>query len=178
MVISAAMKPVIRLGDPTSHGGKVVSASSTTTMFGKAVALVGDSVTCPQQGHTNCVIVEGDPTWTVGGKGVALDGHAVSCGAKLISTLGSVMRSYEGSGAAIVGAAASTSAAIQLAESKDEDLEYFFVAQRDDGSPAKLAYRIDSGDEKLHEGELCGEGKTSAFPMNKAGEPTFWIPMV
>ncbi|WP_080963984.1 PAAR domain-containing protein [Chromobacterium subtsugae] len=103
------MKRIIRLGDPTDHGGKVVSASSTTTMFGKPVALVGDAVTCPQQGHVNCTIVEGDPSWTVGGKGVALEGHKVSCGATLISTMGEVGRSYEGSGAASAGAAAASS---------------------------------------------------------------------
>ncbi|MDN0074153.1 PAAR domain-containing protein [Crenobacter sp. SG2303] len=81
------MKPAIRLGDPTSHGGSVVSAASSTTLFGKPVACVGDKVSCPQQGHSNCTIVEGDSTWLVGGKPVALDGHKTSCGAALISTL-------------------------------------------------------------------------------------------
>ncbi|MBP4052024.1 PAAR domain-containing protein [Chromobacterium violaceum] len=84
------MKPVIRIGDPTDHVGNVTSASSTTTAFGKPIALVGDRVSCPRQGHTNCTIVEGDSSWTVDGKAVALEGHAVSCGAKLISTLGQV----------------------------------------------------------------------------------------
>lgn len=81
------MKRVIRLGDPTSHGGQVVSAASTTTLFGKQVALLGDKVTCPQQGHVNCTIVEGDGSWLVGCKPVALEGHKVSCGAALISTM-------------------------------------------------------------------------------------------
>lgn len=92
------MKRVIRLGDPTDHGGFVTGASATTSMFGKQVALIGDPVSCPQQGHVNCVIVEGDPSWTVGGRGVALEGHKVSCGATLISTMPEVGRSYEGSG--------------------------------------------------------------------------------
>lgn len=81
------MKRIIRLGDPTSHGGTVVSAASSTVLFGKPVALLGDQVTCPQQGHSNCTIVEGDSSWLVGGKPVALEGHKVSCGATLISTL-------------------------------------------------------------------------------------------
>ncbi|OHX20089.1 PAAR domain-containing protein [Chromobacterium sphagni] len=81
------MKAAIRLGDPTDHGGKVVSAASCTTLFGKQVACIGDSVTCPKDGHVNCTIVEGDGGWLVGGKAVALDGHKVSCGATLISTL-------------------------------------------------------------------------------------------
>ena len=81
------MKRVIRLGDPTDHGGHVVSAAASTSLFGKQVACLGDAVTCPQQGYSNCTIVEGDGNWLVGGKPVALEGHKTSCGAVLISTL-------------------------------------------------------------------------------------------
>ncbi|BBF85195.1 hypothetical protein DLM_1576 [Aquitalea magnusonii] len=84
------MKRVIRLGDPTDHGGNVVSAAASTTLFGKQVACLGDAVSCPQQGHGNCTIVEGDGSWLVGGKPVALEGHKTSCGAVLISTLPAV----------------------------------------------------------------------------------------
>lgn len=100
------MKRVIRLGDPTSHGGAVLSATATTSMFGKQVALLGDKVSCPQKGHSNCVIIEGDPSWDIGGKPVALEGHKVSCGAVLISTMPQVERSYEGNGAVIAGSVA------------------------------------------------------------------------
>ncbi|WP_440217252.1 PAAR domain-containing protein [Chromobacterium piscinae] len=171
VVISASMKPVIRLGDPTSHGGKVVSASSTTTMFGKAVALVGDSVTCPQQGHTNCVIVEGDPTWTVGGKGVALDGHAISCGAKLISTLGSVMRSYEGSGTATTGASSAgiaAGAAIAAAAGLiafDEQIR-FFTADRN--VLADTRYKLTLADGSTVEGTTDSAGKTERIATDTA----------
>ena len=84
------MKRVIRLGDPTDHGGNVVSAAASTTLFGKQVACLGDAVSCPQQGHGNSTIVEGDGSWLVGGKPVALEGHKTSCGAVLISTLPAV----------------------------------------------------------------------------------------
>ncbi|MCG2576843.1 type VI secretion system tip protein VgrG [Dechloromonas sp. XY25] len=59
-----------------------------------------------------------------------------------------------------------------------DNLEYFFVAEREDGSLSNLAYRIDSEDKKLHEGPLGANGETAAFPMTKVGEPTFWIPAV
>ncbi len=81
------MKRAIRLGDPTSHGGVVLSAADSTTLFGKRVACKGDSVSCPVPGHGVCTIVEGDSSWLVGGRPVALEGHKVSCGAALISTL-------------------------------------------------------------------------------------------
>lgn len=84
------MKNVIRLGDPTSHGGRVVSAASNYTAFGKAVARVGDRCVCPITGHQVCFIVEGDSSWTIDGRAVAVSGCKTSCGATLISTLGQV----------------------------------------------------------------------------------------
>jgi uncharacterized Zn-binding protein involved in type VI secretion len=40
-------KGLVLLGDKTSHGGKVISASSSITVDGKKAALVGDMVNCP-----------------------------------------------------------------------------------------------------------------------------------
>ncbi len=84
------MKNVIRLGDPTSHGGRVVSAASNYTAFGKGVARVGDRCVCPISGHQICFIVEGDSSWMIDGRAVAVAGCKTSCGASLISTLGQV----------------------------------------------------------------------------------------
>jgi uncharacterized Zn-binding protein involved in type VI secretion len=80
------MKNVIRLGDPTSHGGKVIAASGTSFVNGIAVARKGDACICPITGHSSCVIVEGDPMVLVGGIPVAFQGHKTSCGATLISS--------------------------------------------------------------------------------------------
>lgn len=81
------MKRVIRLGDPTSHGGNVVSAASNVSIMGIQVARLGDSCTCPIPGHGGCTIVEGDPTHTIDGIPVAYEGHHTSCGATLIATV-------------------------------------------------------------------------------------------
>lgn len=81
------MKGVIRLNDPTSHGGVVTSASSTSVVLGIGVARVGDTVSCPKKGHRNCTIVQGDPDVVIDGVPVAFDGHLTSCGATLISTM-------------------------------------------------------------------------------------------
>lgn len=81
------MANVIRLGDPTSHGGKVVSAAADWfTVDGIPVARVNDKCACPIPGHANCMIVEGDPNHVVDGLAVAYAGHRTSCGATLIST--------------------------------------------------------------------------------------------
>ncbi|MBC9130440.1 PAAR domain-containing protein [Frischella sp. Ac13] len=81
------MKGVIRLGDSTTHGGKVLSASSTLIVFNKGVARVGDMVTCPYKGHGVNPIIEGDPLFNDQGKPIAFHGHKTACGCKLISSL-------------------------------------------------------------------------------------------
>ncbi len=81
------MKRVIRLGDPTSHGGNVVSAASNVSVKGIPVARLGDACTCPIPGHSGCTIVEGDSTHTIEGIPVAYEGHKTSCGAALIATV-------------------------------------------------------------------------------------------
>jgi uncharacterized Zn-binding protein involved in type VI secretion len=82
------MKRIIRLNDPTSHGGQVVAVGAThTDVMGQPLARKGDACTCPIPGHGQCTIVEGDESWTIDGIAVALEGHKTSCGAALISTL-------------------------------------------------------------------------------------------
>jgi uncharacterized Zn-binding protein involved in type VI secretion len=80
------MRNIIRLNDPTSHGGKVASVAATHfTVGGIAVARVGDKCTCPLHGDTT--ITEGDSNHTIDGVPVAYDGHQTSCGATLTSTV-------------------------------------------------------------------------------------------
>lgn len=85
------MPNVIRLNDPTSHGGKVASVTATHfTVGGIAVARVGDKCTCPLHGVGT--ITEGDPHHTIDGIRVAYEGHGTSCGAKLKSTVSNFTR--------------------------------------------------------------------------------------
>lgn len=81
------MKNVIRLGDATTHGGKVISASAAHfKVHGTPVACVGDTCSCPLPGHSGCTITSGSPHHTVSGKAIAFEGDSLSCGAKLISS--------------------------------------------------------------------------------------------
>ncbi len=86
------MRGVIRIGDATSHGGKVVMGQGKSIVLGRAVACVGDQCTCPISGHHDCVIAEGDSTVLIAGRAVAFDGHKTSCGAELISSVASFGR--------------------------------------------------------------------------------------
>ena len=79
--------PIVRLGDSTSHGGKVISASTTHFIENIGIARVSDIVTCPQPGHGVNRILQGAATYLIGGRMVALDGHRCVCGCTLISSL-------------------------------------------------------------------------------------------
>ena len=81
-------KKIIRLGDPTDHGGNVIASGAPQfTVSGIPVALKGDACSCPHEGHNNCTIAEGDPQHTINGVPVAYEGHKTSCGAVLIATV-------------------------------------------------------------------------------------------
>ena len=77
---------VIRLGDKTSHGGQVISASDSFTVRGKAVALNGDMTFCPQCKGTFPIQV-GDSERQHHGIQMAYHGDATACGAKLIASI-------------------------------------------------------------------------------------------
>ncbi|NRR31233.1 PAAR domain-containing protein [Oxalobacteraceae bacterium] len=79
-------KGVIRLGDSTSHGGKVISACTDFKALGKAIAVNGDMTMCPQcKGTYPIQVASSDRRHN--GKAVAYDGNQTACGAKLISSI-------------------------------------------------------------------------------------------
>ncbi|MGN6807847.1 MAG: PAAR domain-containing protein [Trinickia sp.] len=81
------MRGVIRLGDHTDRGCRVITASESSKVADKGVARIGDRCLCGEKDRHECVIVEGNANVKVHGKPVAFDGHRTSCGAALISTM-------------------------------------------------------------------------------------------
>jgi len=79
-------KGFVLLGDKTTHGGEVISASSTMMVNNKKVALVGDKVNCPKKGHGINAIIEGSSEWFSDGKAVVVDGCHCECGCQVISS--------------------------------------------------------------------------------------------
>lgn len=79
-------KGVIRMGDATSHGGKVISACNDFKAMGKPIAVNGDMTVCPQcKGTFPIEVASSDRNHN--GKAVAYDGDKTACGAKLISSI-------------------------------------------------------------------------------------------
>lgn len=172
------MRRVIRLGDPTSHGGSVVSAAGNYSIMSKAVARMGDSCTCPMLGHNSCVIVEGDPSWTIDGRAVALEGHKTSCGAELISTCSQLGRSYEGDGAmgglGFTGGAAASPSVVLVPENTQIDYdEHFVMIDKRTGEVLEdWEYRIHSLGQSA-EGATDDTGKTGRVGSDAPEEAMF-----
>ncbi|CAB3751487.1 PAAR domain-containing protein [Paraburkholderia solisilvae] len=82
------MTDLIRLGDDTDHGGKVISASSTMRYDDRFVARKGDEVSCPKHPDIRPNrIIDGDETTADDGIPVARHGYRAMCGCRLISSL-------------------------------------------------------------------------------------------
>lgn len=77
---------VIRIGDSTDHGGKVVAASSATRVLGKLAALDGDMTLCPRCKGQFAIKPDGAGARHQG-KPYAYDGDLTACGARLMSTV-------------------------------------------------------------------------------------------
>lgn len=78
------MKPLIVIGDKTSHGGTVITCSPFSDTMGKGWARVGDMVSCPRCKGV-FPIVQGDNSLTDDGRAVAYHGCKTACGAMLIA---------------------------------------------------------------------------------------------
>ncbi|KQP12616.1 PAAR domain-containing protein [Pseudorhodoferax sp. Leaf267] len=80
-------RPFIVIGDKTSHGGVVIAGAPATDTGSRAIARVGDKVTCPKKGHGKItVIASGDATCIIDGQAAARHGDVTACGATLISS--------------------------------------------------------------------------------------------
>jgi uncharacterized Zn-binding protein involved in type VI secretion len=77
---------VIRLNDKTDHGGSVISASSGTTVMGRAAALKGDMTVCPQCKGKFAIKPDGAGAKHKG-QAYAYHNDVTECGAKLITSL-------------------------------------------------------------------------------------------
>lgn len=79
-------KFIVVLGDATSHGGRVSSASSSFEIDGKNAALLHDTVTCPLHG-TNRISECDIAAYEENGRGIVLHNAKTECGAVVIASL-------------------------------------------------------------------------------------------
>jgi uncharacterized Zn-binding protein involved in type VI secretion len=178
---------IIRMGDPTSHGGRVIEGSMADICHDKPIAFVGHKTICPRCKGT-FPIIEGAPTTIFYGKGVALAGMKTACGAVLIATQFTDI--VEIGGASGKGGASENArkhqAETEYATGQSEratpaaehsaatELEQYFEAIDSTGAPVNIVYRINSGQSKLTESALPPSGETEAFPLSEEAQLVFW----
>jgi len=78
------MKKLAYEGDPTSHGGRILSGSNRIKVNGRRAAKVGILVSCPIHGDNE--IIEGSSRMKDAGTPLSRDGDATRCGSVLIAT--------------------------------------------------------------------------------------------
>lgn len=169
-------RPVIVVGDRTSHGGVVLTGSPFSDVNGKGIARIGDKVTCPQKGHGSVTtIVTGDLTDMIDGSPVARHGDKTACGATLIS---SQMLTYtdDGNGANTGGGSPSKTSACSLPRqisavsalnsdnADDLELYYEIVDAQTEAPIDGMTYKLLSGDHVLVSDKAFSDGKTLTFP--------------
>ncbi|WP_322403880.1 PAAR domain-containing protein [Massilia luteola] len=88
-------RAIIRKGDATSHGGKVLEGWEHTNLYGLPVAGLGHKVWCPKC-KGNFPIVEGATNHVFGSVGTALEGMLTACGATLVASQHTATVDYGG----------------------------------------------------------------------------------
>lgn len=142
--------PLITIGDRTSHGGAVVSASTFSDTDGKPIARVGDQVTCPKKGRGANVIASGDPTLIIDGKPAARHGDKTACGATLIASQFSTLDDPRG---AVDGTTAASAR-----ESSPSQADYDERVQLEAATIEGIPYFIETSDGRTFSGRAASDG--------------------
>ena len=76
-----ARQPVVRVGDPGSHGGVMITGASTVKVDGKAPCRIGDIYDCPIPAHGPNPLVGGSSVTKIEGAFVSrINEDRTSCG--------------------------------------------------------------------------------------------------
>ena len=77
------MSMIARLGDPNSHGGRILTGSTDKLSDGLPTARLSDKVSCPIHG-TNSIVSNCSTTVITDGLPTAFVGSICGCGATII----------------------------------------------------------------------------------------------
>lgn len=175
---------IIRMGDSTSHGGRVLEGSPLDICMGKQIAFVGHKVQCPKCKGV-FPIVEGAPTTTFYGKGVALAGMHTACGAVLIASQftdivecggGTTQAKSSGSKADPVALGAATSPGLESKSAvakprTDQFDDRFILTDAMTGKPIPFTeYAIRRGSGEIEHGTSDAEGHTHLLSATASAE--------
>lgn len=157
-----AERPIICVGDTTTHGGTVLEGFANFEVYGRLASGKGHKVRCPRC-EGIFVIIEGAESRTVSDVPLALEGMLTSCGAALIASqraataeTGSIAAASVAFGA-MAGAAPEDQSLDELPKDYDQQ---FQVLDEMTGEPvANRRYTLTIGGMRF-EGTTDHEGKT------------------
>lgn len=159
---------IIRLGDPTSHGGTVLESFSTLTIYGKNAAGVGRHGHCPLC-KTTFTIVSRARNYTFMGKNVAVEGMYTSCGAALIAT--QTQATIDDSVDGITKMTFPSQTPLKEAASENGLFNDKFQLRDGEGQPLKnTEYTIVRTDGSKESGKTDGSGYTHMIDDHKPAE--------
>ncbi|MDR8106963.1 PAAR domain-containing protein [Burkholderia cenocepacia] len=160
----------IRDGDTTSHGGRVIASDMTNTVDGKALALLGDMVSCPRCGGLYPIVkIKAGLNMTFHGRPVVSEGDITACGATLIASQSTATASPTSGVGAPVGAGKSV-----IAQKEGAYRGRFQLV--DDQTRAPLAnhpYTVTSSEGKTIHGTTDANGHTEWLNSDQASSLTF-----
>jgi uncharacterized Zn-binding protein involved in type VI secretion len=149
---------VIRIGDKTSHGGQVISASSGTVVMGKLAALDGDMSVCPQCKGKFALKPDGAGARHEGNS-YAYHDDVTECGARLISSLVSS------------GGAGASDEEERTEELHDSGFDDRFVLLSQTGDPVPfIEYAIERENGKIEHGKTNEKGETHLLSLTAKPE--------
>lgn len=154
-------RPLIRLGDRTSHGGVVLEGNGHVKINGQPAAALGDNTYCPLC-KGDFPISEALLHSSIGGRGTVVEGMRTACGASLIASqrfaqADDICPRIERSGAASRDSAAPVY------------FERFRILDEVTGAAiADLAYRIERADGSSLRGVSDAEGYTERVVSDSA----------
>ncbi|MEK6350724.1 MAG: PAAR domain-containing protein [Burkholderia sp.] len=164
----------IREGDTTSHGGTVLTCTSTNTVEGKPLALIGDMVSCPKCGGVYPIVDVKNLGMTFGGRAVASEGDKTACGASLIASQSVATASPTGGLGASVGGGKS------VESEKSAEASYrgrFQVLDDITRQPvAGHSYTVRAADGRIIQGKTDANGFTDWLDSHDASSLTFEHP--
>ncbi|WP_321956084.1 PAAR domain-containing protein [Burkholderia cenocepacia] len=165
----------IREGDTTSHGGRVLACDLTNTVDGKALALLGDMVSCPRCGGIFPIVkVKTDLHMTFNGRPVASDGDMTACGATLIATQSSATASPTSGMGNPIGGGRSVVPQQAGADQYGSHRGRFQVLDEDTGKPvANHPYTVTGSDGATITGTTDENGYTNWLETGRAASLTF-----
>lgn len=161
-------------GDTTTHGGRVVGCNTANLVYGKAIALLGDMVTCPRCGGIYPIVsVKSGLNMTFGDRPVATDGDKTACGATLIASQGTATVAPTAGQGSPIGGGKSVIAQARSAPNEPYRGRFQLLDDHTREPLANHAYTITSADGRTVHGQTDANGFTSWLDSDEASSLTF-----